>query len=194
MPVTKVLLDETVDTSITWTKMSENLPPNNSEQKKVEVFFFYLVWCKGSCSPSWPWTYSVAHGDPPASTSQEGFHQLIYVLANPYSRKQKTLSYCPVQSMDTSCVGQTVSAGTCSPVPSAQDKWKDPNNPHCEKSFSESLYLIPDHPALLVMLGAQRREERVRQLICRQHADPVFARTDPVTILGKQQNRQTLFS
>lgn len=42
MPVTKVLLDETVDTSITWTKMSENLPPNNSEQKKVEVFFF--IW------------------------------------------------------------------------------------------------------------------------------------------------------
>lgn len=45
MPLTKVPLDETVsdtvDTSITWIKMSENLPPNNSEQKKVEDFLSF---------------------------------------------------------------------------------------------------------------------------------------------------------
>lgn len=45
MPVTKMLLDETVldtvDTSITWIKMSENLPPSSSEQKKVEDFLSF---------------------------------------------------------------------------------------------------------------------------------------------------------
>lgn len=45
MPPIKVPLDETVldivDTSITWIKMSENLPPNNSQQKKVEDFLSF---------------------------------------------------------------------------------------------------------------------------------------------------------